>query len=169
MAKKKARPRHVRARLPVQFVLVADGGTARLLRVKGENGRKVLVDVATLERPTAHSPGRALVTDRTGRVFDSGGRTGRGAVTHSRHGANSDYDPHAIEVERFARRIARRLDLERRSKNMDELVLIAESRFLGILRPQLSASTWKIITRQAAKDLVRSDNLRILRTAFSPK
>jgi protein required for attachment to host cells len=169
MSKSKARPRHARARLPVQFVLVADGGTARLLRVDSASGKKRLVGIATLERPTAHSPGRDLVTDRTGRVFDSGGRTGHGAKTHSRHGANSDYDPHAIEVERFAVRIARRLDLERRRENMEELVVIAEPRFLGILRTQLSAPTARIIARQAAKDLVRSDDASILRTAFALK
>jgi protein required for attachment to host cells len=169
MAKKKARPRHARARQPVQYVLVADGGTARLLRVRSASDKQALTEIATLDRPTAHSPARELVSDRTGRVFDSGGRTGHGAKTHSRHGANSDYDPHAIEVERFAKRIARRLDLERRSKNMDELVLIAEPRFLGILRTQLSAPTERIITRQAAKDLVRSDDTRILRTAFAVK
>jgi hypothetical protein len=115
----KARPRHARARLPVQYVLVADGGTARLLLVGGATGRKTLTEVATLERPTAHRPARDLVTDRTGRMFDSGGRTGRGAMTRTRHGANSDYDPHAVEVERFAKRIARRLDLERRREEME--------------------------------------------------
>jgi protein required for attachment to host cells len=169
MAKSKARPRHARARLPVQFVLVADGGTARLLRVDSANGRKSLNEVATLERPTAHSPARDLVSDRTGRVFDSGGRTGHGAMTRSRHGANSDYDPHAVEVERFAKRIARRLDLERRREGMEELIVIAEPRFLGILRTQLSAPTGRIIARQAAKDLVRSDDARIMRTAFALK
>jgi protein required for attachment to host cells len=167
MAKSKTRPRHARARMPVLYVLVADGGTARLLRVESANDRKTLTAIATLERPTAHSPRRDLVSDRTGRVFDSSGRTGRGVKTHARHGANSDYDPHAVEVERFAKRIARRLDLERRREGMEELVVIAEPRFLGILRTQLSAPTGCIITHQAAKDLVRSDDARILRTAFA--
>jgi len=169
MAKKKASPRHARARQPTQFVLVADGGTARLLQVRSANDRKVLTEILTMDRPSAHKPGRDLVTDRTGRVFDSGGRTGHGAKTHSRHGANSDYDPHAVEVERFAKRIARRLDQERRRAIMEELILIAEPRFLGVLRAQLSASTSRIITRQAAKDLVHSDDARILRTAFALK
>ena len=169
MAKKKARARHARPALPVQFVLVADGGTARFLRVRSEDGKRSLTDVATLERISARSPARDLVTDRPGRVYDSGGRTGHGPMTHARHGANSDYDPHAIEVERFAKRIARRLDLERRNKSFDELVVIAEPRFLGVLRVHLSALTERIITRQAAKDLVRSDDARILRTAFALK
>jgi protein required for attachment to host cells len=169
MAKKKARARHARPAQPVQYVLVADGGSARFLRVRNEDGKRSLTDVATLERISARSPARDLVTDRTGRVFDSPGRTGHGAKTHARHGANSDYDPHAIEVERFAKRIARRLDLERRNKSFDELVVIAEPRFLGVLRVHLTALTGRIITRQAAKDLVRSDDARILRTAFAVK
>ena len=92
----------------------------------------------------AHLPARSLTSDRTGRVFDSGGRTGQGPRTRARHGAQSDYDPHEVEVERFARRLARRLDAERRD-GIEEMIVIAGPRLLGVLRQQLTAATRRLI------------------------
>ena len=149
----------------VQLVLVADNGTARLLRLSGRRGAAKLEEIARLEQPAAHLPGRALITDGTGRVFDSGGRTGHGAMTRSRHGAQSDYDPHTEANERFARRVARRLDTERRGGGFDGLVVIAAKHFLGVLRSQLSNATRAWVKHEVAKDLVRATDAQILRAA----
>jgi len=149
------------------YVLVADGGEAHVLYSKGMGHSAGFTEVALLERPTAHLPGRALITDRTGRVFDSGSRVGRGPKSRSRHGAQSDYDPHAVEVERFAKQIARRLDVERRGSGIDELTVIAEPRFLGVLRTQMSAPTRKIIVREVARDLVHAKEQAIRKVAFT--
>jgi protein required for attachment to host cells len=69
--------------------------------------------------------------------------------------------------ERFAKRIARRLDTERRNGDCQELVIIAAPHFLGMLRPQLSPSTRKIVVREVAKDLVRAKDAQLLRSASS--
>lgn len=156
----------VASTMPKPLILVADGGTARLFGVTSSAGKKSLKEKATLERESAHSPGRALVTDRTGRVFDSGGRTGSGPPTRSRHGAESDFDPHEVEVLRFAKRISRRIDLERRAGKIGALIVIAEPRFLGVLRQVWSGPTKKIVTREAAKDLVRASDAQILKLAM---
>ena len=149
-------------RLPHTHVLVADAGTARILHeVDG-----ALKEIASLENAAAHLPGRALVTDRAGRVFDSGSRTGRGAKTQSRHGAQSDYDPHAIEVDRFARKVAKLLDAESRHGDLEQVVIIAAPKFLGVLRPLLSARVQKQVKRQLARDLVRSSEAAIYKAAF---
>jgi protein required for attachment to host cells len=159
---------HVSGRsAPRQLVLVADSGTARLLEFSGARGAEKLAEIAVLDQPAAHLPSRALVTDRTGRVFDSGGRTGHGPKTHARHGAQSDYDPHVEETERFARRVSRRLDVERRRDRFGGLVVIAAKHFLGVLRPELSAPTRKWITREVAKDLVRATDAQVVREARS--
>lgn len=159
----------IRARRRRIYVVVADGGEARILYARGADGGLGFSEVARLERASAHQPARALVTDRTGRVFDSGSRVGRGPKSSARHGAQSDYDPHAVEVERFAKRLARRLDAERRRGGIDELTLIAEPKFLGVLRPQLSASTQQLVKREIARDLVRADERLIRRTAFAKR
>ena len=139
-SKKTWRVKVVASQTPKPGILVADGGMARLFGVANSAGKKSLKEKATLERESAHGPGRALVTDRTGRVFDSGGRTGSGPPTRSRHGAESDYDPHAIEVLRFAKRISRRVDLERRAGKIGALIVIAEPRFLGCVAPAVVGS-----------------------------
>jgi protein required for attachment to host cells len=150
-----------------QLLLIADSAGARLAHLSGKRGAEKLVEIAAFEQPTARKPSRALVTDRTGRVFDSGGRTGHGPMTHSRHGAQSDYDPHTEDTARFARRIARRLDVERRRNNFDGLVVIAAKHFLGVLRAQLSGPTRQWVTREVAKDLMHAADAQIVRAARS--
>ena len=71
-------------------------------------------------------------------------------------------------MERFAKQIARRLDSERRDGGIDELTVIAEPRFLGVLRTQISAPTRKVIVREVARDLVHADERAISRAAFPP-
>lgn len=148
----------------IRLLLVADSGTARILRLSGRVGSEKLVEVALLELPAAHLLKQEMVSDKTGRVFDRG-RGGHGPRSTARHGAASDFDPHAAEYERFAKRIARRLDTERRSGECHELVIIAAPHFLGVLRPQLSRPTQKIVVREVAKDLVRAGDAQLLRAA----
>lgn len=149
-----------------RYVVVADGGEARILLARGARGGPGFEEIARIVRSSAHRPARDLVTDRTGRVFDSGSRAGIGPRSRARHGAESDYDPHAVEVQRFAKQLARRLDTECRRSGMDELTLIVEPRFLGVLRPRLSALTRRRVSREIARDLVRADGRLIRRTAF---
>lgn len=159
-------------RWPRTGVVVADGGSARLMLAS--RGHRVgaavqLEQITSLQNPAAHLPGRALVTDRTGRVFDSGGRTGHGPKSRARHGAQSDYDPHHVEVQRFAKRLAKLLEVERRHLGIEELVVIAAPAFLGVLRPQLAAATRKVVTREIDRDLVRASDALIRRTAFATR
>jgi len=162
-------------RIPTgKFIVVADSGVARILHAtgawppesRGTRSTAVLEEIARLDSPAARQAGRELVSDRTGRVFDSASRAHVGPPSHARHGAASDYDPHTVETERFARRLARRLDDERRRQRIDEVVLIAAPRFLGVLRPQLSAPTRELVTREVARDLTHAADARILRAAL---
>jgi protein required for attachment to host cells len=149
-----------------QLVLVADRATARLLRATGGKLARTLVELAELTDPAARLPNRELVTDRTGRVFDSGSRTGVGPATRTRHGAQSDYDPHAVTAERFARRVARRLDAERRKQLYGGLTIIAGRQFLGVLRPLLSKPTQAWVRQELGKDLVHATDAQILRSVL---
>jgi protein required for attachment to host cells len=151
---------------PIRMLLVADSGTARILRLSGRSGSEKLTEVALLELPAAHLQKQDMVSDKTGRLF-SRGRVGPGPRSTARSGAASDFDPHTVVYERFAKRIARRLDTERRNGDCQELVIIAAPHFLGMLRPQLSPSTRKIVVREVAKDLVRAKDAQLLRSASS--
>lgn len=149
---------------PIRLLLVADSGTARLLRISGRAPAEKLVELARMELPAAHLLKQEMVSDKTGRVFDRG-RGAQGPRSTSRHGAASDFDPHAAEYERFAGRIARRVDVERRGSLSQELVVIAAPHFLGLLRQRFSRPTQKIVVKEVAKDLVRASDARLLSTA----
>lgn len=148
---------------PVQMVLVADSGSARMLRINGTNGSRSLTEIAQMELPVARMASREMVTDKPGRVFDRV-RRGNGPRSAARHDA-SDTDPHTVEYARFAKRISRRLDDARRSRAFDELFIIAAPEFLGVLRPQLSGLTRRCTVREIPKDLVRASDEQILRSA----
>jgi protein required for attachment to host cells len=161
---------------PGRFVVVADSGTARLLHASGAipiNGggnihrTAALNEVARMERPSARLRGRALTTDRPGRFFDRSSRSSNGPPSTARHGAQSDENPQDVEIQRFAKSVARRLDTERRSRPMQELVVIAAPRFLGVLRPQLSSLTRGLVSKEIPRDLAHSDDAPILRAAFT--
>jgi protein required for attachment to host cells len=72
-----------------------------------------------------------------------------------------------VETERFAKRVARRLDAERRKRPIGGIIIIAAPHFLGVLRPQLSGPTRKAVTREVAKDLTRARDAQILRSALA--
>jgi protein required for attachment to host cells len=146
---------------PMRLLLVADSGSARFLRITGAAGSQKLTELALLELPAAHLAIQEMVSDKTGRVFDRA-RGGSGPRSTARHGAASDFDPHTTEYERFAKRVARRLDVERRGSISNELTIIAPPRFLGLLRPQLSKPTQKIVVRELAREMVRASDAQLL-------
>ncbi|MDW8259588.1 MAG: host attachment protein [Gammaproteobacteria bacterium] len=150
-----------------KYVLVADGGQARVLRT--ERSALTLTDILHLERPSLHKPARELTSDISGRSFRfaAAARGGRRRPTAVPHGTNSDFDPHAAEIARFAKRVARALDEFRRRGDMEQLIVIAEPRFLGLLRTALRPVIRRLVRREIARDLVHADVRRIRRSAFA--
>lgn len=154
------------ARRGEALVVVADSGRARILKRQGRRLAPQLVELARLERSSAHQRARELTTDLSGRVFSSGSRAGVGPRVAARSGAQSDYDPHTVEIERFARRIVMRLGQLARSLLLEELVLIAAPRFLGVLRPALSESLRHLVSREVPRDLTSALLQPIAQVAF---
>ena len=130
------------ARRGESLVVVADGGRARILKREGRRFAPQLLELQRFERSSAP------------RMM-------------ARHGAQSDYDPHTVEVERFARQIATHLARLSRQLPVQELVLIAAPRFLGVLRRSLSDSLRRIISREVARDLTGALPQPIARAAFA--
>lgn len=147
------------------MILVADGGQARILRGVADGGRAKLAEVETLARPSLHLPARALTTDLTGRVFSyaARGASGQGRPVSTPHGAQSDYNPHQAEVLRFARRVAARLEQLLAGPDAGALVILAEPRFLGLLRKALLPAARRHLSAERAGDYVRSPLARIAR------
>jgi protein required for attachment to host cells len=105
-------------------------------------------EVARLADPAAHLHDRDFSSDRPGRSYESVGR--------ARHAIERENDPRQREAVRFAREIASRLELDRRSGQYDQLVVVAGAAFLGMLRAELAPATRACVVQEVAKDLVHS-------------
>ena len=97
-----------------------------------------------IERPEGRLRKQGLTADRPGRT------DAHGSVHHSPLG--SDWDPMETEAMNFARSLAATLD-EGRSGAYDDLVLVAEPHFLGLLAGTLSRATADRVTDTIHKDL----------------
>jgi protein required for attachment to host cells len=157
-------PRWARPR--TSYVLVADSGRARILKSTGRRLSPRLIEIERLERPTVHRMARELTTDLSGRVYGGGSRVKFGPRVSARSGAQSDYDPRTVEIERFARLLASHLARAQRRERIDELVLIAEPQFLGLLRRTLPEQMRRLISREVPRDLVAAQSAPIIRAAF---
>lgn len=126
------------------WVLVCDGAKALILRNDGSAERPSLipVDVASEYQP----PTRDLGADRQGRVYQSLGDA---------RSATQETDWHEQAEEAFLSHIAEKLDGSMRDNSVTNLVVIAPSRALGILRKCLSPSARATVTAEVAKDLVK--------------
>lgn len=137
-------------------IVIADQSEARFLDVLS---RHALADPATeltlserLTDPAAHLHDRDFKSDAPGRGFERGPLRGgrRGAAAH--HSVGEDH-PHDREAQLFARRIIESLEAAQRRAAFDQLVLVAEPHFLGLLRPFLSAPLSAALIAEVHKDL----------------
>lgn len=127
------------------WVVVADSSHARIFRTEGFDGH--LVEVEALAHPEGRLHETNLTTDIPGRTFDSHGQ--------GRHAMEEETPPKRHEAIQFAKRIGGLLESARNAGSYDTLVLVAEPRFLGLLRENLSRETNKLVELAIDKNLVR--------------
>jgi protein required for attachment to host cells len=129
------------------LVVVADSARARIL------GRKQKFsppeELESLTHPESRLRRQDLVSDRPGTVHES--------RTPGESQADPRTDPRDHEAELFARELAARLKQLRQRPGFDGLSLVAEPRFLGLLRRQLDAETLKRIQVEIGANLTRED------------
>ena len=98
----------------------------------------------------SHSKGRLqnkdINTDKPGRSFDSMGQ--------GRHSMGSDQDPIDHVAQQYASELAELLNKGRLSNAYEKLVLIAEPKFLGILRAALDKNTALLVVQSVNKELL---------------
>jgi len=122
-------------------VVIADSEKYLLLRNQGDED---IIDLRvaeseTRENPATHEQG----TDRPGRF----------RTPHAQFSAVSNVDWHQLAKTKAARDLASGLnDLSERGQ-LSELVLIADSKTLGLVRPQLSQNTCNHLICEVSKDL----------------
>ena len=127
---------------PTTWVLVADGGRARVVKPRGP-GR--VLELVSEHKAELHRTA-ALGTDRPGRSHES--------ATTARH-AHVTTDFHQAEENAFLRGLAKELDTERQAGRFDRLVVVAPPTALGALRKMLSAPLHAAVVSEIDKDLTK--------------
>lgn len=128
------------------WILVADSSRARIFEVQGKS---VLAQIKHFTHDAVQQPKQALKTDGEGQFFGSGanGGTAEPAVTPKMH-----------EATLFAEEVNRYLADGRNQQRFSALHVIAQPRFLGLLRDKLDAQIKKLIVEEVPKDLTKASS-----------
>lgn len=127
----------------ITWILIADGARARVFKNEGPGkGVQLALDQ---EFSGENLASRDLVSDKSGRTFDSGGDGRHAKVPHS--------DPHRNAKHDFAREMAKFLDQENTKNSYDRLIIVAPPQTLGDLRSELTNAARKKLTGEINKDL----------------
>lgn len=124
--------------LPVgeTWIVVASQSQARLFRYMGlKSGLKL---IEKIQHPEGRLLDRELGGDRPGRSFSSVGHGGRSAYSE-------EHGPHEEVALDFARALAEKLRAAHGRNEFSALMLVAESRFLGMLKSCLDEQTSKAL------------------------
>lgn len=128
------------------WILVADESRARLFRAGASDGE--LEEIAAMEHPEGRMHGRDLTRDEP-----DGSHTAVGGIHHG-------FEPHTPVHEKisreFARELADLLEEGRVNHAFDQLALVAEPKFLGMLRSTLGGELSKMVVRSLPKNHTHS-------------
>lgn len=128
-------------------VVVADAARARIFsRTKKFSP---LQEETVLTHPESRLQRQDLVSDRAGTVHES--------RTHGESQAEEPTDPKRHEAESFAREVANHLHQRRHNGGLEGLTLVAEPRFLGLLRSALDEATKKLVILEVRASLTREN------------
>ncbi len=128
------------------WVVVADGGQARVLGITGNRrGLTVLREMTSVD---AHRRTQDLVCDQPGRIFES--------ASTSRHAIASPNDAHEEARQRFINQLAVMLIEDNRVRQFDELILVIPSGLSSALRNALDDATRARVRETLVKDLTKA-------------
>lgn len=99
-----------------------------------------------IPHPQGGMQNREMGTDKPGRSFDSFGQ--------GRHAMSTEQEPTEHIAQQFAGELAELLNKGRVAHAYDKLVLIAEPKFLGILRAALDKNTASLVVQTVNKELL---------------
>ena len=102
--------------------------------------------IQDIPHPQGRMQNKDIDTDKPGRVFDSFGE--------GRHSTSPKQEPTEHIAQQFAFDLAELLNKGRLTNAYDKLVLIAEPKFLGILRAALDKNTASLVVQSVNKELL---------------
>jgi protein required for attachment to host cells len=128
------------------WIVLADAATARMYEAQA--GRRDWKLIAELAHPQSREKESELGRDKPGRVKQS---------TGSRAAMEPPTPRKEVEIEKFARQIAKTLDDALVRKAYDRLVLAAPPEFVGVLRGLLPERVEQCIAATVEKDYLHLD------------
>lgn len=126
------------------WVVVANRSGTRIFEPQAETRELGLVQ--QLDHPAGRKKSIDIDSDRSGMAFSSMGGGGG-------HPMNTEENAHTHAARTFARAVAETLRKGRVERQYDGLVLVAEARFLGMLRDALDGPTAQKVDATIDKDL----------------
>jgi protein required for attachment to host cells len=132
------------------WILVADNVHARIFTADAPSSELVELEGLTHTEGRLHD--REMTTDLPGRIKSADG---------SGHALEQPTDPKKHEADNFAHRIAKHLEAAHNANKFEQLLIVAEPSFLGLLRSHLPDHIKqhvcfeldKNITTQSAEDI----------------
>jgi len=122
------------------LVMITNASAARVFSYQAHEEFSLLKEFS---HPESRLKGSELVTDRPGNSNAKGG--GHGTFVPANN-------PKQIEAERFAHELAGWLDDERKQNRCDQLMLVADPSFLGLLNKSLNNQTAQLVFKSLNKD-----------------
>lgn len=123
------------------WILSANRSSASLFERDGKSIRRI----QDISHPEGSQQNRETGTDKPGRSFDS--------VGQGRHAMGTAQEPIEHIAQQFALHLAELLNKGRLAQAYDKLVLIAEPKFLGLLRAALDKNTAALVLQTISKNL----------------
>lgn len=125
------------------WILTANRSSASLF--ESDWPGKSMRRIQDIPHPQGRMQNRDIDVDKPGRSFDSFGQ--------GRHAMSTDQEPTEHIAQQFAQDLAELLNKGRVTHAYDKLVLMAEPKFLGILRAALDANTADLVVQTVNKEL----------------
>jgi protein required for attachment to host cells len=125
------------------WILTANRSSASLF--ESDWPGKSMRRIQDIPHPQGRIQNSDVDTDKPGRSFTSFGK--------SRHAMSTEQEPTEHIAQQFALDLAELLNKGRAAHAYDKLVLMAEPKFLGILRAALDANTAALVIQTVNKEL----------------
>lgn len=130
---------------PLTWVLVADKCQAKIFRIVKF---PKLEEISRMEHPESRLQNHDLVSSKPGSNFQSIGK--------ARSSYQQETEPKIVEAAKFATEIAHILYTASLNGEFNQLYIIAEPSFLGLLRKHINQNIQKTIVAELAKELTSS-------------
>ncbi len=111
--------------------------------------------VDRMKNPKGHLTEGQLDSDRPGSNVSS---AGAGTI---HHGTDRRFHHHEQVAATFARNIAMKLQTLKSEKKFDELIIVAEPHFLGLLRNELSQEVRSLVSFEVNREYIEGSDLEM--------